>query len=164
MQPLEFEIMSTDPVTGIPTTVQTTTAALREALIKNPALLVGALREVLSQRLEGTGVAPTAVTNDTNITALVTPREAALLSANAKRLTRGDLMALAGWGNQPRKDPGQLGLDVSDVKTIREIFSGYLSGGISAQELELQWSISSCCCTPCCCCAVSGAPRTRVVA
>jgi hypothetical protein len=165
MQPTEFEVLATDPVTGIPTPVQTSTAALREALIKNPSLLVGALREVLSQRYAaGSSTPAPVVTNETNIAELVAPQEATRLSANAKRLTRGDLMALAGWGGQAKKDPAQLGLDVNDIKTIREIFGRQLGTDISTQELELQWSISSCCCTPCCCCAVSGSRRTRMVA
>jgi hypothetical protein len=167
MQPQsnEIEFLGTDPMTGVQTTMQTSPAALRDALINNPALLVGALREVLTQRYDPTRrPPPRPVTLETNITELIAPREAALLSANARKLNRGQLMAMAGWGGQPKLEPTSLGLTVDDIKTIREIFGRQLSTDIATQELELEWSLSCCSCTPCCCCAVSGTRQTRLVA
>jgi hypothetical protein len=156
-----FEILSTDPITQIPAPVQITSSALREALMKNPALLVGALHEVLEKRYNpNLAQAEAPVTLDTSIRALITETDFQRLSEAARRLTRRDLMALAGWGDVPKQTPDQLGLDVRDIQLIREIFGAQLQGGIAMAG----FSITSCCCTPCCCCAVAVASPVRALA
>ena len=160
MESSTFEILSTDPITQIPAPVQITTAALREALLKNPALLVGALHEVLERRFNpNVGEAEAPVTLDTPIRALITESDFQRLSDAARRLTRRDLMALAGWGDVQKKTPDQLGLDVQDIQMIREVFGTQLKSELGMAG----FSLSCCSCTPCCC-AVAVAPPARALA
>jgi len=163
MESPTFEILSTDPNTQLPTPVQVTTSDLREALLKNPALLVGALHDVLERRFNpnlDTAEAP--ITLDTPIRSLITETDFQQLSAKAKQLTRRELMALAGWGNVPKKSPEDLGLTVQDIQTIRDIFGKQLEGGLGM--MDIFGSVSCCSCTPCCCCAVAVAPPARALA
>jgi len=165
MESSTFEILTTDPMTQVPAPVQVTTSALREALIKNPALLVGALHEVLERRFNPNlteAEAPAPVTVDTPIRALLPESEFQRLSQAARRLTRGDLMALAGWGNVPKKTPDELGLDVQDIQMIRDVFGKQLTSEVSM--MGLFGDISCCSCTPCCCCAVAVTPPARALA
>jgi hypothetical protein len=161
MATTSFEVLSTDPITQIPAPVQVTTAALREALLKNPALLVGALHEVLERRFNpNIAQAEAPVTLDTPIRALITESDFQRLSDAARRLTRRDLMALAGWGDVPKQTPDQLGLDVQDIQMIREIFGVQLKSELGMAGID----ISCCSCTPCCCCAAAVAPPARALA
>jgi hypothetical protein len=157
-----FEILTTDPITQIPAPVQITTSALREALLKNPALLVGALHEVLERRFNpNLMTSEAAVTPDTPIRALIAESDFQRLSDAARRLTRRDLMALAGWGGERKKTPDELGLDVQDIQMIREVFGGQMRSEFGMAFLD---NISCCSCTPCCCCAVAVAPAARALA
>jgi hypothetical protein len=155
-----FQLLVNDPMTGVPSTVELSPAALQQALIKDPALLVGALKEALLQRYDPRAQQPKGIPGpNTPITELIPPGEVSRLSSAARRLTKADLMAMAGWGGQPRKDPAQLGLDVEDINTIRDIFGQQLG----AEVAPMGFSLSCCSCTPCCCCAVAAVPPTRVV-
>lgn len=156
-----FEILSVDPVTQVPAPIQITTADLRKALLDNPALLVGALHEVLERRFNpNIQQASAPVTLDTPIRSLITESDFQRLSDAARKLTRRDLMALAGWGDVAKKTPAQLGLDVQDIQAIREVFGVQLKSEVSMQG----FSLSCCSCTPCCCCAVAVAPPARALA
>ncbi|GAA4971170.1 hypothetical protein WHI96_26285 [Pseudonocardia tropica] len=161
MENSTFEILSTDPVTQVPEPVRITTAALRDALLKNPALLVGALHEVLEKRFNpnlATAEAP--VTLDTPISGLIADVDFQRLSSAARRLTRGDLMSLAGWGDTVKKSPEELGLDVEDIQLIRDIFGKQLGSELGLSFLD---NISCCSCTPCCC-AAAVTPPARALA
>jgi hypothetical protein len=145
-QPLELS--GVDPITQLPQPVQLSRADLRQALLRRPDVLVGALRDLLERAL----VAPTpeGVSNTTKIGLFLTPGDLERLSSGAQQLTRGDLLALAGWG-VPRKTPQELGLSVEDVRTLREVFGRQ----IGAELLPQGVSVSCCCCSPCCCSAAA---------
>lgn len=158
-----FEILSSDPVTGVPEPVRITSGALREALLKNPALLVGALHDALEQRFNPNLSAASAepITMDTPISGLIADADYQRLSNAARRLTRRDLMSLAGWGDTTKRSPQDLGLEVDDIQLIREIFGTQMSSEIGLSFLD---NISCCSCSPCCCCAAAVAPAARALA
>jgi hypothetical protein len=163
MESPTFEILSIDPNTQLPTPVQVTTSDLREALLKNPALLVGALHDVLERRFNpNLQQAEAPITLDTPIRALITETDFQRLSDRARQLTRQDLIALGSWGDVPRKTPRDLGLTVEDIQTIRDIFGKQIVGGLGM--MDIFGSVSCCSCTPCCCCAVAVAPPARALA
>ena len=160
-----FDILTVNPVTQVPEPVQITTSALREALLKNPALLVGALHDVLERRFNpnlATAEAAEPIPLDAPISALISDSDYQRLSKAARQLTRRQLMALAGWGDAPKKTPDELGLDVHDIQLIREVFGKQLQSEFETQSIF--GSVSCCSCTPCCCCAAAVAPPARALA
>jgi hypothetical protein len=155
-----FDLLVNDPNTGLPESLQVSATALRDTLVNNPAVLVGALRTVLERKLGQEPGQGLRIANNSPITSLVGPAEVNRLSPTARNLTRGDLMALAGWGNVAKKDPSEYNLTVSDIQTLRDIFGGQLDSELALQDV----TISCCCCSPCCCCAVAVVEPVRSVA
>ena len=147
---LTVEVLGVDNTTGLPQPVEVRRDALRAALINNPAVLIGALRELLERAVRPAGGEVSVASNTTAIRDLLAPGEYARLSPRAQQLTRGDLLALGGWSTG-RKTPEQLGLTVQDVKDLRDVFAQQ----IGAEFLPQGVSISGCCCSPCCCCAAA---------
>jgi hypothetical protein len=135
---------------------------VKKWLVKNDdkviQVVVPWLRKQLAGRagLEGGMIAPS-----TPITAMVLPSQVPMLSPAVRKLTKGDLLALGGWG-VGRKLPSQLGLTTKDIQTIREVFSVRLVSGASLDEEPEAWSLSCCSCTPCCCAAAVKEPVPRV--
>ncbi len=144
-----ISIAATDPETQLPEPVQVSRQELKSILLNDPGLLFGALRELL-ERAVSTRPAPMAASNTTAISNFLSPAELQRLSPKAQQLTRGDLLALAGWG-MPKKNPQDLGLTVDDVKTLRDCFGQRLASEITPQDTN----VSCCCCSPCCCCAAA---------
>lgn len=98
---------------------------------------------------------------DTSITRLVQPSMVVRLSPNIRRLTKGDLLALGGWG-VPRKMPSELGLTLKDIQTIRDVFTPQIKDPVAFSDEPDAWSISCCSCTPCCCAASVTRPTAAV--
>lgn len=167
----EFRVLTIEDGSTPDPTLQT----VRDAVLAHPSLALEALKYALGattdipsgSRSNGfSGSMPL----DTPIFKMLTPDQAALLSPNAKKLTKADLLALQG------PDGGKalvaLSLTFDDLKTVEEAFhqrfgaSGLeeVQNATTAGSNSLESSISCCCCTPCCCCtAVSvTSPLTTV--
>jgi len=163
-------VVVNDPATGLPIPVQLDRAALRSALISNPDLVTETMHMLQSGQLNPAAAgapapgAPAAgsarLPMNTSITAMINPALVNTLSPAVRRLTKADLMALAGWATA-RKTIEELGLTAKDIQTVREVFTNILlpneqrPSGFSAEA----WSISCCSCTPCCCAAAEMRPQ-----
>ena len=118
------------------------------------------LKKVVSSRLGVEGADPYELPDTTSITVMIPPGLVVRMSPAVKKLTRGDLLALGGWG-VPRKLPSELGLSAKDIQTIRDLFTQGLTNPSSFAEADA-WSISCCSCTPCCCAAAVLTPLRKV--
>lgn len=150
----EFSLVGVDPETGLPEPITLSREALREAIKENPDFVIESLRDVV----KGGGRKPRPVLPlNTPITDMVGPDKAGMLSPAARKLTKADLMALAGW--EGRKNAKDLGLEVKDIQTIRDVFSDQLRP-TAPQEAGIfdDITISCCCCTPCCCASAEMEP------
>ena len=119
------------------------------------------IKKVVSSRLGAEGENPFEMPNTTSITAMIPPSLVPRLSPSVKKLTRGDLLALGGWG-VPRKLPAELGLSAKDIQTIRDLFTQRLTNPSSFGEEAEAWSVSCCSCTPCCCAAAVLTPVRKI--
>lgn len=149
-------VVKTDP--SLPSGFDVSMLDLREAILKQPEIIVDALRNLISATTPGTTqTAPGGdLPMDTPIFKMLPPDKAALLTANAKNLTKADLLALGGYGGVPRKTAADLHLTVDDVKTIEEAFHQQFGQQIAASGSSgLMPDISISCCTPCCCCTAA---------
>lgn len=150
----EFSLVGVDPETGLPEPIKLSREALRDAILENPDFVIESLRDVVKG---GERKVRPALPLNTPITDMLPPSRVEMLSPAAKKLTKADLMALAGW--EGRKNAKDLGLEVKDIQTIRDVFSDQLRP-ISPQEAGIfdDWTISCCCCTPCCCASAEMEP------
>ena len=94
-------------------------------------------------RREGAAVAPTPLPAKTPITQLgLTAAQAKLLTPAARKLTRGDLLAMM-QGKAPKAAKG---LTVKDLSSITQVYAASLAA------VRPQPGCCCCCCDPCCCC------------
>ena len=84
----------------------------------------------------------------------VTKAQLAKLTPAARKLTKGDLIALDKWNSAGGKGPAPDHLTVRDLSSLRKAFPPRKAkrGEFRAQDFDID---VSCCSTPCCCCAVS---------
>jgi hypothetical protein len=80
-------------------------------------------------------------------------------------LTVGDLEDLAAeFSGEDSGNPKVKELTVDDIQDLEGIFFQFrvraLQRAATADEAELEWSISCCSCTPCCCCAAADVEAT----
>lgn len=164
------KVVGLNPDTGLPEPIELPRGSLRDALISNPDVIIDALRDVVGSRRPG-GVLPAGTRvqlrpMSTPITDMIEPNRVERLSPGARKLTKADLMALGGWGE--RKTAAELGLDVKDIQTIRDVFSdrlrpgGVAGGGLGGGFNPAAVDVSCCCCTPCCCAAAEMTPLRGV--
>jgi len=146
--------------TGLPEPVEISQAELRQAIINNPDILVGTLRDIIGGRTGGgIGGRPRQPSPlETPITDLLPPDAAEQLSDNVRRLTKADLLALGGWDGKATVT--DLGLTFDDVQTVRELFAqqlgvqgGRVGGVVNPAAMDIY-----CCCCPCCCAAAVKEP------
>lgn len=117
-------------------------------------------------RVAGSGPLP----DDTNITDMgLSPGEQALLTPNARKLTKGDLLTIRGIYQDKRELNGMsllkevddaVGVDltVEDLHSIQDAFTNLnpaLGGGVTAA--------ASCCCCTCSCCPCCSCSSTASV-
>ena len=161
----EIEVTALSEV-GLPVPVTISTADLRSALVRDPSVLVETLRDILKSGGPRPTLPPGAFPLkdrplvetfplDAPAVDMLEPRLARKLSKRASKLTKGDLLALGGWGVDTRS-PSDFGLTVEDVSSIRDVFSENMAGRQTGDELSI--CISCCCCTPCCCAAAQLEP------
>lgn len=73
------------------------------------------------------------------------------LTPAARKMTKGDLLALGKWGKQPVR--GIQELTVKDINSLKTVFGNELE---SSTQLALAFDDINCCCCCCpCCCAVA---------
>jgi len=136
---------------------------VKDWLVKNDDKIIKVVVPWLKKRISGQGFDASAfeLPLSTSITALVQPSLVARLSPAVRKLTKGDLLALGGWG-VPRKLPSDLGLTAKDIQTIRDVFTPQISNPVSFDDEPDAWSISCCSCTPCCCASAVTRPLQAV--
>ncbi|MDB5081964.1 MAG: hypothetical protein JWP00_3888 [Chloroflexi bacterium] len=147
--------------TGLPEPIQISRDELQTTLMNNPTVLLNALQDLISSQQ----VARKPFGTNTPVTELLGPGQANALSANARNLTKGDLMALGGWNG--KTTARELGLTAQDITTIRDTFSTQLAtgkmsgikvgGGIDPAAVDI-----NCCCCPCCCATAVKEPMRPV--
>jgi hypothetical protein len=154
---------------GLPQPVEVPTAELRNALLRDPSILVDVLTGVLGggsvpSGPRGGGIVPVdrrpkveVYPTDTPVSALLDRSQFSQLTDRAQKLTKEDLLALGGWGVE-QKLPSDLGLTVDDIASVREVFSQNLGARAGAAFDPAAISVSCCCCTPCCCAAAQPEP------
>lgn len=154
-----------------PTPVQATLQDLKDAVLSNPSLALDALRFAMQQGPgtgtttsagTGTGGAVTTFGNlplDTPIFKMLSPDQAKILTSNAAKLTKEDLLDLAGVG-PVKKTAEQLQLTFDDVKSIQDAFHTQFSTDVQGLKIG-NIEITRCCCTPCCCCTAVSVPDAR---
>ncbi len=157
-----FQVMIVKEVPGGPDEV--TLSNLRDAVLGNPNLVLDVLRAALGGGEPGTGATEGALSGelplDTPIFKMVDPEHAKLLTPAAAKLTKEDLLDLAGVGTV-KKSPQDLNLSVEDLTSIQDAFHA----DIRTPEGLVKIGDIKCCCTPCCCCtAVAGINPVRWVA
>jgi hypothetical protein len=157
----EFRVLSVDLSEGEELPDDLNLQSLRDAVLANPSLALEALKIALSSTTEigsasGGGFSGSLPT-DTPIFKMLTADQAALLSPQAKELTKGELVSLQGPNGPQRMK--ELGLTVADLKTVEEAFhQRFGASGLEEVEMAMDstggeaFDVSSCCCTPCCCC------------
>lgn len=155
---------------GLPMPVKVSTADLKSALVRDPDVLIDTLRDILKDgglrpprpagvvALEDRPIVDT-YPLDSTAADMLQPALADQLTDRASQLTKGDLLALGGWGVEA-KTPAELGLTVEDVSSIRDVFSKNMVGRRAGADLAI--SVSCCCCTPCCCAAAQLEPLQPV--
>lgn len=163
----EISFVATDPETGIPEPVSISRSALAQALASNPTIIIDSLRSIIGGTQGGGGASggsPGAgrgpLPTSTPVTQMLPPELAQQLSPAARRLTKGDLLALGGWDG--RTSAQQLGLTVKDIQTIRTVFAERLRPSTDALGGAAALDVSCCCCTPCCCAAAEMEPLRAV--
>lgn len=160
---------------GTPPNVDISLVDLRDVILNQPEVLVDALREAL--QTGGTGQAQLtggALPLDTPVAKMLDPSVAEVLTANARKLTKADILALGGF-TEPSKSAKDLGLSVDDVRSLElafhQDFQGVLTAGgagldemmDSSNSMATTNRVSSsgggtsiqCCCCPCCCCTAA---------
>jgi len=136
---------------------------VKDWLVKNDDKIIRVVVPWLKKQIKGQGLEQGFdLPLDTPITALVQPSMVSRLSPSLKKLTKGDLLALGGWG-VPYKSPMALGLSAKDIQTIRDVFTPQIKTSVGFDDEPDAWSISCCSCTPCCCAAAVTKP-IRVLA
>ena len=166
-------VVKTD--SGTPPNIDISLVDLRDVVLNQPEVLVDALRQALQAgstgqaRLTGGGLPL-----DTPVAKMLDPSVAEVLTANARKLTKADILALGGF-MQPAKSAKELGLNVDDVRSLElafhQDFQGVLTaGGAGLEEMmnstnamAATGDVSSsgggttiqCCCCPCCCCTAA---------
>lgn len=133
-----------------PQAVDVSIEDLRDAILNHPDAVVAALREALAAGGGAQAVSPGDIgvyPADTPIFKLLGPDQAALLTANAAKLTKADVVAL----QLHQKTPSQLNLTTADLQSLQNAFSfvfpdGKLPSGLAKASAD----VSCCCCTPCC--------------
>jgi len=132
---------------------------VKDWLIKNDDKIIQVVVPWLKKTIRGQGLEQGFdLPLDTSITALVQPSLVSRLSPSLKKLTKGDLLALGGWG-VPYKSPIALGLSAKDIQTIRDVFTPQIKTSVGFDDEPDAWSISCCSCTPCCCAAAVTKPN-----
>lgn len=76
------------------------------------------------------------------------------LSADAKKLTKGDLVAL--WRSKVTTNAAAV--SVNDLNVIKDAFTGQIGKGPGTLATDIY-----CCCCPCCCATAVITPTTSVV-
>jgi hypothetical protein len=76
------------------------------------------------------------------------------LSADAKKLTKGDLVAL--WRSKVTANAAAV--SVNDLNVIKDAFTGQIGKGPGNLAIDIY-----CCCCPCCCATAVISPTTVVV-
>jgi hypothetical protein len=162
-----YKVLVIDTTSSPPAPPQVTLEELRDAILNHPTLALDALRFALQQgptpsatpASPPSGTGGTAVTSpqfgdlplDTPIFKMLSADQAKLLTPTAAKLTKEDLLDLAGVG--PVKKTAQLlNLTIDDLKSIQDAFHEKFSSDVAAGLLPEKITISRCCCTPCCCC------------
>jgi hypothetical protein len=146
-----FQVMIVKEVPGGPDDV--TLSSLRDAVLGNPNLVLEVLRTAFSggapatDAPQGGGISGE-LPLDTPIFKMVDPEQAKLLTPAAAKLTKEDLLDLAGVGTTKKK-PEDLNLTVEDLASIQDAFHANIR---TPEGLKKASDISCCCCTPCCCC------------
>jgi len=79
----------------------------------------------------------------------------AKLPADAKHLTKADLLSLGGWGTK-ELTPAAAKLSATDIASIKTVFgSGLVGGARGTVAMDV-----NCCCCPCCCAAAVTAKKS----
>jgi hypothetical protein len=131
---------------------------VKDWLVKNDDKIIQVVVPWLKKQVQqAAGLDSTDMPLSTPITAMVRPSQVARLSPAVRKLTKGDLLALGGWG-VARKLPRDLGLTAKDIQTIRDVFTPQLTSPTPFDDEPDAWSISCCSCTPCCCAAAVTQP------
>jgi hypothetical protein len=92
---------------------------------------------------------------ETPVFQMIPPDQIGNLSPAARKLTKGDLLALAGIAG-PKKTLTDLNITLQDIQTVSDAIQrqnvsarqAALAAGLAGDDI----SVSCCCCTPCCCC------------
>lgn len=169
----EAKIIVVKTDTATPPNIDVSLVDLRDVVLNNPEILVDALRDALQGAGGRAQLTGGDLPLDTPIAKMVDPSVAELLTANARRLTKADILALGGF-TQPGKSATDLGLSVDDVRSLEiafhQDFQGILTtGGAGLEELmgstndmtagtdamAIDIGDIKCCCCPCCCCTAA---------
>jgi hypothetical protein len=136
---------------------------VKDWLLKNDDKVIQVVVPWLKKQIHGSGLQAAGLDMplSTPITAMVQPSLVGRLSPAVRRLTKGDLLALGGWGIS-RKLPKDLGLTAKDIQTIRDVFTSQLTTPVGFDDQPDAWSLSCCSCTPCCCAATVTRPLPLV--
>ena len=136
---------------------------VKDWLVKNDDKIIQVVVPWLKKQIQGaSGLESTDMPLSTPISAMVRPSQVARLSPAVKKLTKGDLLSLGGWG-VARTMPSDLGRTAKDIQTIRDVFTAQLNAPTPFDDEPDAWSLSCCSCTPCCCAAAVTQP-VRVLA
>jgi hypothetical protein len=127
---------------------QVSLQSLRDVILNNPSLLLDALKLALQR--PGTGEAPSfgELPSDTPVFKMLSATQAKMLTPNARKLTKGELIELA----TQQKTIEQLNLTIEDLKSVQDAFHFEFTAQAAS---GLTFHITKCCCSPCCCCAAA---------
>jgi hypothetical protein len=154
-------LVSTGP--DLPQEIDVSLVDFREAVLKQPDLVIKILRSLIGP--PGSAPATGGVQfnpqfgqfpMDTPIFKMLSPEKAILLSPNAMKLTKADLLALGGL-TQPPKTPADFNLTFDDLKTIQTVYQAERVAGLKPEGGSSGGGGTGCCCCIfcCCCCAVA---------
>jgi len=167
----DVKVLTIDGSSGAAGGPDVSVSSLRDAVLKNPSIALDALRYAIQGAGSSTTPAPSPTPSaaefggsmplDTPIFKMLLPEQAKLLTPAAAKLTKEDLLDLAGVGTVKKK-PEDLGLTLDDLKSVQDAFHAQIHQDPAG--LKVAGHDINCCCTPCCCCTAAAVtnPMRRV--